>query len=93
MSRLRRCMHNNLQNPDLKNGLMHRELVRVVQTADPQVGLVRVTALGKSLVIVGTPSAQHALMKQTPFMPKPDGVDRSLGFLVRLNEPKAALCR
>lgn len=34
-------------------------------------GIYSITVLGMTFVVLGSPAAQHAVMKQQPFLPKP----------------------
>ena len=63
--------------------MRYRVLQRMCQHVDPSTGMVRMTILGNSIVVLGTPAAQHALFKQAPFHAKPPGQEIAFSLLVR----------
>jgi hypothetical protein len=71
-----------LQKHD-SNGLHHRVLEDALRHAHSGSGMVRLLVLGRTIVLAGSPAAQHALHKQAPFIPKPVTIYAALEMLVR----------
>jgi hypothetical protein len=60
----------------------HRLFQQIAQYADPASGVVRLSVLSRSFVLLASPAAQASLRKQAPFLPKPPA-QMLLKFLVR----------
>ena len=71
--------------------MRHRLFTEMASYADPKVGLVRMSALDRTIVIVATAQAQHALFKQLPYVPKPVAMYKILAFMVRAPETQSLL--
>jgi hypothetical protein len=65
------------------SGQRHRVFHEALQHANPETGLVRVTALGRTFVIIGTRAAQAAFLKQLPFAPRSPLVASMFSLMVR----------
>jgi hypothetical protein len=65
------------------SGQRHRIFQRAIKYKDPDTGIVRLSTLGRTFVVLASPAAQHSLLKQTPWLPKSAAVSKVFALLVR----------